>query len=122
MSNRRRLALIAGEQSLTDPQWVAPFEQLAKWGPYLGDGFEAQTYPDSQNLFTLGRAGNVPNSPGSFGTYTKGKTAVKVDDHTVHIKTAKPYPLMVPDLMTLAIVSPFPPMHEPSARNGELNS
>ena len=55
-----RLALIKGEQKLTDPQWVAPFEQLAKWKDYLGDGFEAQTYPDSQNLFTLGRAAVYP--------------------------------------------------------------
>jgi raffinose/stachyose/melibiose transport system substrate-binding protein len=55
-----RLALIKGEQKLTDPQWVAPLEQLAKWKPYLGDGFEAQTYPDSQNLFTLGRAAIYP--------------------------------------------------------------
>jgi raffinose/stachyose/melibiose transport system substrate-binding protein len=55
-----RLALIAGEQKLTDDPWVAPLENLAKWGPYLGDGFEAQTYPDSQNLFTLGRAAIYP--------------------------------------------------------------
>jgi raffinose/stachyose/melibiose transport system substrate-binding protein len=49
-----------GEQKLTDPQWVEPFATLAKWKPYLGDGFEAQTYPDSQNLFTLGRAAIFP--------------------------------------------------------------
>lgn len=55
-----RLALIKGEQSLTDAQWVAPFEELARWKDYLGDGFEAQTYPDSQNLFTLGRAAIYP--------------------------------------------------------------
>ena len=55
-----RLALIAGEQKLTDEGWVAPFRQLAKWKDYLGDGFEAQTYPDSQNLFTLGRAAIYP--------------------------------------------------------------
>ena len=55
-----RLALIKGEQKLTDPQWVAPYEQLARWKDYLGDGFEAQTYPDSQNLFTLGRAAIYP--------------------------------------------------------------
>jgi len=55
-----RLALIAGEQKLTDEGWVAPYRQLAKWGPYLGDGYEAQTYPDSQNLFTLGRAAIYP--------------------------------------------------------------
>ena len=55
-----RLALIKGEQTLTDAQWVAPFEELARWKDYLGDGFEAQTYPDSQNLFTLGRAAIYP--------------------------------------------------------------
>ena len=55
-----RQALLAGEQSLTDDGWIAPFRQLAKWGPYLGDGYEAQTYPDSQNLFTLGRAAIYP--------------------------------------------------------------
>ncbi|QYK41100.1 MAG: carbohydrate ABC transporter substrate-binding protein [Paracoccaceae bacterium] len=55
-----RLALIKGEQKLTDDAWVAPFRSLAKWKDYLGDGFEAQTYPDSQNLFTLGRAAIYP--------------------------------------------------------------
>jgi raffinose/stachyose/melibiose transport system substrate-binding protein len=55
-----RLALLKGEQKLTDPQWVEPFAALAKWKPYLGDGFEAQSYPDSQNLFTLGRAAIFP--------------------------------------------------------------
>jgi raffinose/stachyose/melibiose transport system substrate-binding protein len=55
-----RLALIKGTQKLTDEPWVAPFRQLAKWKPYLGDGFEAQTYPDSQNLFTLGRVAIYP--------------------------------------------------------------
>lgn len=55
-----RRALIAGEQKLTDAAWVAPYEALAKWGDYLGDGYEAQTYPDSQNLFTLGRAAIYP--------------------------------------------------------------
>lgn len=55
-----RKALIAGTQKLTDEAWVAPFRQLAKWKDYLGDGFEAQTYPDSQNLFTLGRAAIYP--------------------------------------------------------------
>ena len=55
-----RLALMSGDQKLTDDAWVAPYRQLAKWGEYLGDGFEAQTYPDSQNIFTLGRAAIYP--------------------------------------------------------------
>jgi raffinose/stachyose/melibiose transport system substrate-binding protein len=55
-----RNALIAGTEKLTDPAWVEPYEVLARWKDYLGDGFEAQTYPDSQNLFTLGRAAIYP--------------------------------------------------------------
>jgi len=55
-----RLALIDGSGKVTDQGWVDAFASLAKWGPYLGDGYEAQTYPDSQNLFTLGRAAIYP--------------------------------------------------------------
>ena len=55
-----RLALIAGKQKLTDPQWVEPYKTLAKWAPYLGDGFKGQSYPDSQNLFSLGRSAIYP--------------------------------------------------------------
>lgn len=55
-----RMALIQGEQKLTDDNWVEPYRTLARWKDYLGDGFEAQTYPDSQNMFTLGRAAIYP--------------------------------------------------------------
>ena len=56
-----RLALIAGGQNLTDEEWVAPYRTLARWADYLGNGFQAQGYPDSQNLFTLGRAAIYPS-------------------------------------------------------------
>jgi raffinose/stachyose/melibiose transport system substrate-binding protein len=65
-----RLALIKGEQKLTDPDWVEPFATLAKWKPYLGDGFEAQSYPDSQNLFTLGRAAIYPTGSWEISGFT----------------------------------------------------
>ena len=55
-----RKALIAGTEKLTDPEWVAPFKEMAKWGRYMGEGYKAQSYPDSQNLFTLGRAAIYP--------------------------------------------------------------
>jgi len=55
-----RLALIAGTEKLTDEGWVEPFRQLARWSEYMGDGFEAQTNADSQNLFTLGQAAIYP--------------------------------------------------------------
>jgi len=66
-----RLALIKGEQKLTDAAWVAPYATLAKWKDYLGDGFEAQTYPDSQNLFTLGRAAIYPSGSWEIGLFNK---------------------------------------------------
>ncbi|RJE89228.1 ABC transporter substrate-binding protein [Paracoccus onubensis] len=64
-----RKALIDGSQKLTDEGWVEPFRQLAKWKDYLGDGFEAQTYPDSQNLFTLGRAAIYPAGSWEIGVF-----------------------------------------------------
>ena len=70
----RNGADLAGEQKLTDEGWVAPFRQLAKWGDYLGDGYEAQTYPDSQNIFTLGRAAIYPaGSLGNLGLQRAGR-------------------------------------------------
>ena len=64
-----RAALIKGEQKLTDAPWVEPYAVLAKWKDYLGDGFEAQTYPDSQNLFTLGRAAIYPAGSWEIGLF-----------------------------------------------------
>jgi raffinose/stachyose/melibiose transport system substrate-binding protein len=64
-----RKALIAGEQKLTDTGWVEPYAVLAKWKDYMGDGFEAQTYPDSQNLFTLGRAAIYPAGSWEIGVF-----------------------------------------------------
>jgi raffinose/stachyose/melibiose transport system substrate-binding protein len=55
-----RLAVIAGTASLTDPQFLAPLQELAKWKHYMAPGYEAQGYSDSQSLFTLGRAAIYP--------------------------------------------------------------
>ncbi len=55
-----RRGLIDGTEALTDGQYVAVWEQLSRWGEYMPSGFQAQTYPDSQNLFTLGRAAIYP--------------------------------------------------------------
>jgi raffinose/stachyose/melibiose transport system substrate-binding protein len=50
-----RKALIAGTGKFTDQAYVDTFADLAKWGPYMGDGYQAQKYSDSQNLFQLGQ-------------------------------------------------------------------
>ena len=56
-------------------------------------------------ICTFERAPNVEGSPSSFSTFTAGKTVVKVDDYTIHVKTDGPYPLMANDLMTFSIIS-----------------
>ncbi|MEM1382803.1 MAG: ABC transporter substrate-binding protein [Pseudomonadota bacterium] len=54
---------------------------------------------------SFSRAPDVPNSPSSFATYTKGKVVSKLDNLTVRIKTTAPYPLMANDVSTIPIVS-----------------
>ncbi|GHD69191.1 ABC transporter substrate-binding protein [Jeongeupia chitinilytica] len=54
-----RKALIAGKARFTDPQFVAVWDEMSKWGPYLAKGYSAQTYADTQNLFASGKAAVV---------------------------------------------------------------
>ena len=64
-----RKGLIAGSEKFTDPQYVAVWQQLADWAPYLGSGYKAQKYPDSQNLFTLGRGAIYPAGSWDITTF-----------------------------------------------------
>jgi len=66
-----RKALIDGTEKFTDKPYVETFEELAKWKPYLADGYQAQKYPDSQNLFTLGRAAVYPAGSWDISTFRK---------------------------------------------------
>ncbi len=97
---------------IDDLTWEFKLRKDVKW--HDGSPFTADDV-----VFTMSRAGDVPNAPSSFATYTKGKTAVKVDDHTVHIKTETPYPLMVSDLTTIHIVSK---KHGEGATTADYNS
>ena len=64
-----RLALIAGKEKFTDPQYVDVFKELATWAPYMGNGYQAQTYPDSQNLFSLGKGAIYPAGSWDISTF-----------------------------------------------------
>ncbi len=55
-------------------------------------------------VFTFERAPNVPRSPSSFAGFIAGKTAEKVSDLVVRVRTAQPYPQMPIDLSTFGIV------------------
>jgi peptide/nickel transport system substrate-binding protein len=70
-------------------------------------------------LFSFERAPNVEGSPSSFGIYARGKALTKVDDYTVHIKTAAPYPLMPNDVSQIFIISK---KHATGAKTPDFNS
>jgi raffinose/stachyose/melibiose transport system substrate-binding protein len=55
-----RAALIDGTAAFTDEEYVAVFEELASWSPYLIEGYQAITYPDAQQAFTLGLGAIYP--------------------------------------------------------------
>ena len=83
---------------VNDTTWEFKLRKGVKW--HDGSSFSADDV-----MFTVERAQNVPNSPSSFVTYLKGKTFKKIDSHTIHVVTAKPYPLMPNDLSTVKIIS-----------------
>lgn len=57
-------------------------------------------------IFTWERVPNVPNSPNSFSQYTRNVSrVVKIDDHTLHMKTAVVHPTLPMDLANVLIVS-----------------
>ena len=70
-------------------------------------------------IFTFERAPKVEASPSSFALYTKGKTLKKIDDHTIHFITEKPYPLMPNDVSNIMIISK---KHGQGAKTGDYNS
>ena len=75
-----RKALIAGTEKFTDKPYIDTWAQMAKWSPYLADGYQAQKYPDSQNLFSLGRAAIYPAGSWDITTFEKqGGEELKFD-------------------------------------------
>ncbi len=83
---------------IDDTTWEIKLRQGVKW--HDGTPFTADDV-----IFTYERAPNVPNSPSSFGLYTKGKTLKKIDDYTIHITTESPAPLLPNDISTVYIIS-----------------
>ena len=92
-----RRGILDGNEQFTANQYVAVWEHLAKWGPYLGSGFEAQKYPDSQNLFTLGQAAVYPAGSWEISLFNQqadfemgafppplpaGQSTLYISDHT----------------------------------------
>ena len=66
-----RKDLISGKAKISDAPYVKTLASLAKWKPYLGRGFQAQGYADSQNLFAFGKGAIYPAGSWDIGFFNK---------------------------------------------------
>lgn len=66
-----RKALIDGSQKFTDKPYIDTWKELKRWGKYLPDGYEGISYPDAQNLFSLGRAAIYPAGSWDISLFNK---------------------------------------------------
>lgn len=109
---RLKPGLAISWKPITDTTWEFKLRRGVKF--HDGSPFTADDV-----LFTFERAPNVEASPSSFALYTKGKKLTKIDDHTIHITTERPYPLMPNDVSIINIISK---KHGEGAKTGDYNS
>lgn len=64
-----RLGLIDGTAKLNEGGFLTAFEELAKWAPFLPEGYQAMAYPDAQNFFTLGQGAIYPAGSWDIGVF-----------------------------------------------------
>ncbi|MGB3721064.1 MAG: ABC transporter substrate-binding protein [Hyphomicrobiaceae bacterium] len=110
--NRLIPGLAESWRTIDDNTWEFKLRKNVKW--HDGTPFTADDV-----IFTFERAPNVPNSPASFASAVKGKTIKKIDDHTIHITTPAPHPLMPNDMSSLLIISK---KHGEGAKTEDYNS
>ncbi|QRF68663.1 ABC transporter substrate-binding protein [Ponticoccus alexandrii] len=87
--------------------WEATGEE--EWTFKLREGVtwhDGEPFTSDDVIFSLSRAGDVPNSPGGFGGFIRSiESASAPDDTTVVIKTKGPAPNLPGNLANIAIIS-----------------
>jgi peptide/nickel transport system substrate-binding protein len=100
MDDKQQLqpALATSWKPINDTTWEFKLRKGVKFSN--GDPFTADDV-----IFSFDRAANYTGGNSSFRTYLKGKDFKKIDDHTVHVITKDPYPLMAVDLAQPPVIS-----------------
>ena len=92
-------ALAESWRNVSETVWEFKLRAGVKW--HDGRDFTAEDV-----AFTFQRAPNVPNSPGGFGAFVRAVQKVEIiDPLTVRIHTPGPYPMLLGDFASLAIIS-----------------
>jgi peptide/nickel transport system substrate-binding protein len=100
-------------KTLDDNTWEFRLRKGVRW--HDGSEFTADDV-----IATFKRIPNVPNSPASFAIYTRAVTDISAPDkHTLHMKTARPHPLLPNDLVAIHIV---PKKIAETAKTEDFNS
>ncbi len=71
MGEDGRNGLIKGTEKYNAGGFLTAFEELAKWAPYLPEGYQAAKYSDSQTLFSLGKGAIYPAGSWDISTFEK---------------------------------------------------
>lgn len=86
-------------EAVSDNQWRFTLRDGVKW-------HDGKTFTAADVVFTLGRAGNVPNSPGGYGGFLRNVAKAEADgDLAVLITTKVPASTLPGELANIAIVS-----------------
>lgn len=64
-----RIGLIEGTIGYDEGGFLEAFRALAAWRPFLPDGYQAMSYPDAQNFFTLGLGAIYPAGSWDIGVF-----------------------------------------------------
>jgi peptide/nickel transport system substrate-binding protein len=92
-------ALAVSWKPINDNTWELKLRPDVKF--HDGSAFDAKDV-----IATFKRAPNVPNSPSSFGIYTRPVREVReIDPLTIHMITDGPYPLLPSDISNILIIS-----------------
>jgi raffinose/stachyose/melibiose transport system substrate-binding protein len=71
-------AVLSGQKTFTDPDWVASVDVLKALKPYLPDSAVGVAYTDAQILFTSGKAAMFPGGSFELGFFQKQNPALKM--------------------------------------------
>ena len=71
-------AVLSGQKTFTDPDWVASVDELKALKPYLPDSAVGVAYTDAQILFTSGKAAMFPGGSFELGFFQKQNPALKM--------------------------------------------